>query len=227
MMARGLALNGAHKVYIIGRRQDVLQKAAESVPTGNIIPLVGDVTSKESLSSVVQSIEKDVGYINVLIANSGISGQPAKISPQMSIEDFQKEMWSADFAAYLNTFAVNTAAAWYTVIAFLALLDRGNKKGNVKQKSQVIATSSIASFNRVVLSGYSYGQSKAALTHMMKQLATGLAPYGIRANVLCPGCECPCVSKEDTIPHKHDRTNIPNSLPLRHGKSISGQDRLH
>jgi NAD(P)-dependent dehydrogenase (short-subunit alcohol dehydrogenase family) len=78
-------------------------------------------------------------------------------------------------------------AVWYTIIAFLGLLDTGNKKGNVEQKSQVIATSSIGSFNRTVPGGFAYGQSKAATTHMMKQLATSLAPLGIRSNILAPG----------------------------------------
>jgi NAD(P)-dependent dehydrogenase (short-subunit alcohol dehydrogenase family) len=191
MMTRALVLNGAHKVYIIGRRQDVLQKAAESVATGSVIPLVGDVTSKESLLSLVQTIEKDVGYINVLIANSGIIGPTAQTSKDMSLEEFQKEMWKTDFADYVNAFAVNTAGVWYTTIAFLGLLDKGNKKGNVKQQSQVIATSSIGGFNRAVPGGYSYGQTKAAVTHMTKQLATGLVPYGIRANVICPGRKRP------------------------------------
>ena len=74
MMARALALNGAHKVYIVGRRKDVLEKASQSVSTNNIIPLVGDVTSKEALASVVSTVQSEVGYINLLIANSGILG---------------------------------------------------------------------------------------------------------------------------------------------------------
>jgi NAD(P)-dependent dehydrogenase (short-subunit alcohol dehydrogenase family) len=67
-------------------------------------------------------------------------------------------------------------------------LDAGNKKGNVEQKSQVIATSSIGGFNRVPLAGFAYGTSKAAATHLMKQFATSLAPHDIRSNVIAPGC---------------------------------------
>jgi NAD(P)-dependent dehydrogenase (short-subunit alcohol dehydrogenase family) len=78
---------------------------------------------------------------------------------------------------------------WFTIVAFLGLLDAGNKKGNLEQKSQVIATSSIGSLNRNVPGGFAYGQSKAATTHMMKQLATNLAPLGIRSNILAPGCK--------------------------------------
>ena len=188
MMTQALALNGAHKVYIIGRRKEVLYETAKKSPHGNIIPLVGDVTSKDSLQSIVSHIEKEVGYINVLIANSGVQG-PADnpISAQKSLEEYQSILWNQSFEDYSNVFSVNVAAVFFSIIAFLKLLDAGNKKGNVEQKSQVIATSSIGGFNRNVPGGYAYGQSKAGTTHLIKQMATQLVPYGIRSNVIVPG----------------------------------------
>lgn len=191
MMARALALNGASKVYIIGRRKDKLEAAAASVSTGNIIPIVGDVTSKGDLSSIVSTIQSEVGHINVLIANSGILGPQSSLPPTSisSVGDFQKAYGDSSFQEYAETFNVNSVAVWFTVVAFLGLLDAGNKKGNVVQKSQVIATSSIASFNRGVPGGFAYGQSKAATTHLIKQLATGLVPFDIRSNAIAPGCK--------------------------------------
>ncbi|KAE9380591.1 NAD(P)-binding protein [Stipitochalara longipes BDJ] len=189
MMARALALNGAHKVYIIGRRKEVLEKASKSVSTNNIIPLVGDVTSKDALSSIVSHITSEVGYINVLIANSGILGPQSaqKITSESTVADYQQAWGEWNFEDFADTFKLNTVAVWFTIVAFLGLLDAGNKKGNVEQKSQVISTSSIGGFNRNVPGGFAYGQSKAATTHMMKQLATNLAPLGIRSNILAPG----------------------------------------
>ena len=46
MMTKALALNGVNKVYIIGRRKEVIEAAAKESPHGNIIPIVGDITSK-------------------------------------------------------------------------------------------------------------------------------------------------------------------------------------
>ena len=43
MMAKALALNGAAKVYILGRRLAKLQEAAAQSPHGNIIPIACDV----------------------------------------------------------------------------------------------------------------------------------------------------------------------------------------
>ena len=190
MMTKALALNGAHKVYIIGRRLEVLEEATKESPHGNIIPIVGDVTSKSSLEAVVKQIEGEVGYINVLIANSGIAGPQSKPQNTLkSIDEFRSEMWKLSFEEFTNTFHVNTTAVFFTTIAFLGLLDAGNKRKNVEQLSQVIATSSIAGFSRQPPGGYAYGLSKAACTHLVKQLATTLVPYDIRANALAPGCK--------------------------------------
>lgn len=72
----------------------------------------------------------------------------------------------------------------------------GNKHGNVEQKSQVVATSSIGGFNKQNTGGYAYGQSKAACTHLVKQLAIALPQWDIRANVICPGCELPLSTQD-------------------------------
>ncbi|KAL9596712.1 MAG: hypothetical protein Q9219_005623 [cf. Caloplaca sp. 3 TL-2023] len=186
MMAKALAVNGARKVYIVGRRQEVLEAAAKEAT--NIVPLVGDVTSKDSLQSIAEQVKNDIGYVNVLIANSGIGGpQTPAITPQTSLEDYQSALWNLPQEEYERTFAVNVAAVHYTLVAFLHLLDAGNKKKNVEQQSQFIVTSSIGGFNRNVPGGYPYGQSKAAATLLVKQLATQMVPYSIRANAIAPG----------------------------------------
>ncbi|KAL8807053.1 MAG: hypothetical protein Q9200_004812 [Gallowayella weberi] len=180
MMANALASNGARKVYIVGRRKDVLESAAKASHHGNIVPLVGDVTSKESLQSIATHIEKDIGYFNCLICNSGILGpQTSSVIPQTSLNDYQKALWELPFDDYVQTFSVNVAAVHFTLVALLHLLHAGNEIGNVQQKSQVIVTSSIAGFNRIVPGGYPYGRSKAAVTHLAKQMATQMVPYGI------------------------------------------------
>lgn len=81
---------------------------------------------------------------------------------------------------FSRTFAVNATSVWYTTMAFLPLLDRGNKAGNLSWSSQVVVTSSIAGFNRKAPGGWAYGQSKAAATHAAKALAVVLPTWGIR-----------------------------------------------
>ena len=188
MIANALASNGAEKVYIVGRRKEVLESAAKAATRSNIIPIVGDVTSKNSLQSIVTQIEKEAGFINVLIANSGTTGpQTPPISPTTSLKDYQSALWNLPLDEYTGVFALNVSAVHFTIVAFLHLLHAGNEKRNVEQKSQVIVTSSIAGFNRNVPGGYAYGQSKAATTLLVKQMATQMVPYEIRANAIAPG----------------------------------------
>ncbi|CAG8952024.1 hypothetical protein HYFRA_00000760 [Hymenoscyphus fraxineus] len=179
MMAKALEANGA-KVYIIGRRLEHLEAAAKQA---------GDVTKKEDLQSVVDKITAEDGFINVLIANSGITGPTLEgfNKGTTSISEIREFFWKTDNSAFLQTFGVNVAAVFFSIIAFLELLDAGNQKGNVEQKSQVIATSSIGGFNRLPLAGWAYGPSKAAVTHLMKQVGTFFAPHGIRSNIIAPG----------------------------------------
>lgn len=180
MMALALAKNGASKVYIAGRRLEVLQKAAASAGP-NVIPLQCDVTSKSSLADAVKHIEQDAGYLNLLVCNSGIGGpQVAPIKPETTLDEWADSNFALEMDDYMNTFKVNSASVWFTSMAFLKLLDKGNKKGNVQQSSQIVVTSSIAAFNKKAPGGWPYGQSKAAATLAVKQLAVALPQWNIR-----------------------------------------------
>lgn len=135
-------------------------------------------------------IQNEVGYINLLVANSGIAGPSGSVAPGASIKEVQETLLKVPMEEFTNTYHVNCTAVFYTVIAFLNLLDEGNKRSRYSGgRSQVIATSSIGSFNRKITAGFAYGTSKAATTMMLKVLATYLVPYRIRANILCPGCK--------------------------------------
>ncbi|KAI0174569.1 short chain dehydrogenase [Pestalotiopsis sp. NC0098] len=190
MMAKALAENGAAAVYILGRRMEVLETAAASIGKPSVKPLVCDVTSKDSLQAAADRVKQELGHVNLLICNSGIGGPQTvrpTAKPALTVEEFAAANWDVPMDEYTQTFAVNVTSVWYTTMAFLALLDAGNKKGNVEQKSQVIATSSIAGFNKDAPGGYAYGQSKAAATHLIKALSVALPKWDIRANVICPG----------------------------------------
>jgi NAD(P)-dependent dehydrogenase (short-subunit alcohol dehydrogenase family) len=126
----------------------------------------------------------------VLVANAGLSGPSLQgLAADAPIEDVAGHMLGWTTESFNETFAINTTGVFFTAASFLTLLDAGNKNGGLKQKSQIIVTSSIGGFNRNPLVGFAYGGSKAALTHITKQLSTFLGPYRIRANIIAPGCE--------------------------------------
>ncbi len=147
------------------------------------------MTSKVDLDRAVSEIKSAVGYVNVVVANSGVSGPAMDGMPSNpSLSQYRDHLWGWDAEDFTNTYAVNTTAVFYTVTAFLELLSEGNKQGNLKQRSQAIAVASIAGYNRMPLAGYAYSSSKAGVIHMMKQFSTSLGQFNIRANVIAPGC---------------------------------------
>ncbi|TKA80543.1 hypothetical protein B0A55_02003 [Friedmanniomyces simplex] len=188
MMTQAFATAGAAKIYIIGRRKDKLDAAAQSAPD-RIIPLVGDVTSKDSLWQMAEHIERGTGYINLLCCNSGSMEPRLGVSTtDVPVAEFRRKCKDLEPEDWNTTFATNSTAVAFSTFAFLELLDAGNRKGNCEgRKSQVIVTTSIAGFLRVPALVGAYPASKAAATHLVKGLAGALVPYSIRVNGLAPG----------------------------------------
>ncbi|THH05381.1 hypothetical protein EW145_g4838 [Phellinidium pouzarii] len=182
MMATALENNGA-TVYILGRRLELLEKAAkENAKHGELIPLQCDVTSRENLLSVVETIKKQQGSINILVNNSGVMynlAQPP--APTDDIKTLQEKLWNAGTPEELSrTFDVNVTAVYYTIVAFLELLNAGNKRASStgEQTSQIITIGSIAGFRRDhLVSSLSYSASKAAVMHMGNVLANILKDW--------------------------------------------------
>ncbi|KAF3385432.1 Gluconate 5-dehydrogenase [Penicillium rolfsii] len=212
MMAKALEANGA-KVYIIGRRFEVLQAAAKQAKFNNIHPLQGSITSHTELQSAVDHINTQDGYINLLINNAGISTpnlgpHNTRPTPKWDIVKVRDYWFQKSFEDYAAVFETNTTAALMVTFAFLELLDKGNKvraagagspgaltngngiaNGGTSRpyiRSQVITVSSVGGLGRDN-SAFIYGASKAGTTHMMKNLATYLAPWRIRVNIAAPG----------------------------------------
>jgi NAD(P)-dependent dehydrogenase (short-subunit alcohol dehydrogenase family) len=160
---------------------------------------VGDVTSKVDLEQITKRISSEVGHINLLVANAGTTGPMFgdRISicgpDQSPLSDVQKDLWNIDQDAFLNTFKTNIGGPFWSIVAFLPLLDAGNRKGNVVQSSHVVATGSEAAYDRIPIPHYTYSASKAGLTHMMKQFATTFVKYKIRFNVIAPGRKSLCL----------------------------------
>ncbi|TDL19679.1 NAD-binding protein [Rickenella mellea] len=195
MMATALENNGAI-VYVLGRRLDVLEKAAtENSKHGNIIAIQCDITARESLLNAVELIKQQRGYIDLLINNAGVARHTL---PQVATETssdvtlFQQSLWNiGSVEDWATTFTTNVTAVYYTTVAFLELLHLGNAR-NTKSpgapSSQVVTVGSVAAFRRDARTlSLSYGLSKSAVTHLAKTLANVLLPWNIRSNVIAPG----------------------------------------
>ncbi|KAH9831396.1 NAD-P-binding protein [Rhodofomes roseus] len=198
MISTALENNGAI-VYIVGRRKEPLEKAAkERSKYGNIIPIQGDISSKESLKSVAEAIKQKHGYINLLVNNAGVllAQQPKLPTPADTGNDItklQEALWNTETPeTFRTTFDVNVAGVWFTTVAFLELLHEGNKRALAPDgsgvSSQVITISSLASLRRDSgIFSLSYTVSKAAVQHLGKMMAHYLKDWKIRSNIINPG----------------------------------------
>ncbi|KAH6702640.1 short chain dehydrogenase [Verticillium dahliae] len=235
MLTTALATNGAAKVYILGRREAVLREAAAAIGP-NVHALVCDVSATSSLAAAAATVARETGHVDLLLCNAGVGGPQVKAPT----EGMTAAAWAAqhlDHAqdAYTRTFDVNVSAVWYTTMAFLALLDAGNKRSEMKKReggappsSQVIVTSSIGAFNKTAPGGWAYGQSKAAVTLLAKHLAGVLPRWDIRANCIAPGCELLVSSllRPSTSSVAHVETVFPSEMaaPIVKLYTGDGQD---
>ncbi|KAF2761912.1 NAD(P)-binding protein [Pseudovirgaria hyperparasitica] len=210
-IASALAHSGAKRVYILGRRLDLLQDAA--CQYHNVTPLQCDVTSIDSIRTAVEVVRKESDHVDVLINNAGIIGpNHLDVHKAETIEDLSGILLR-DWDKWEPTFATNTTAIVGVSAAFLPLLDAANRRkgwesgrkvaqrarsreinglaegvdGSDPRTAQIISVTSIVSFNRNITDGLAYSSSKAGATHVAKMLTTLLAPWGIRSNVIAPG----------------------------------------
>lgn len=125
--------------------------------------------------------------------NSGVMyNQIIPPSPDDDIKTFQEKLWNSGTPEeFTRTFEVNVTAVYYTTVAFLELLDAGNKRPEKQPgapTSQVVTTSSIGAFRRDENTfSMSYNASKAAVLHLGKILANTFKRWQIRSNIIAPG----------------------------------------
>jgi len=190
MATQALAANGA-RVYITGRRPEVLENAAKShSPTsggGEIIPIGPcDVTKKEDLESLISRISSKEKYINLLITNAGISGPKAEPNSSSATEVKDNLFNSESFSEWSSTFNTNVSSVYFTTVAFLPLLQAG-KESHGHLSASVIVISSMSGIMRHAQGHFSYNAAKGATVHLAKLMSYEFKKVGIRVNSIAPG----------------------------------------
>ncbi|KAJ2983408.1 hypothetical protein NQ176_g706 [Zarea fungicola] len=194
-MALALDANGASKVFVIGRREDKLKDVASEAINGSIIPIVGDITCKNSLQSAYEQVAAQTDYIDLLVPNSGVIGPPAGPKQgEISLSQLQNYLLDVPMEEFSDVFKVNVTGTFYSAVTFLPLLDAANSRRPppvagvlATPRPQIIIVSSIAGFLRVGLTGYAYHSSKAATNMLIKMLSSVLTKHNIRVNGIAPG----------------------------------------
>jgi len=184
-MTQAFASNGA-RVYIVGRRLEVLEKTAkthsEDLPSGGaILPIQGDVSSKESITAILEQIKAKEKYIDVLVNNSGIPGPFWAPEGKTTADEIGESLFATDYAESMSVLQTNMLGYFYVSGAFISLLSKS------PNNPQIINITSVAAFGRNIPPGIIYSMTKAADTHLTKMLSTHLRNTNVRVNAIAPG----------------------------------------
>ena len=168
---RGIGANVARELAAAGMQVAVGARSVDQVETvaGEIggLALELDVTSRASIEAAVARTEAELGPIELLVANAGISG------PSEPLAD-PDEWW--------HTFEVNVRGVYLCNDAVATrMLERGS--------GRIVNVASGAAYLPSVRAGGStaYGASKAAVHRFSELLAAQLAPQGVFVFSISPG----------------------------------------
>jgi NAD(P)-dependent dehydrogenase (short-subunit alcohol dehydrogenase family) len=173
--AKTLAAAGA-AVVLAGRRVERLKTLrAEIEGDGGDAHVVGlDVTDIGSIKSAVAHAETEMGSIDILVNNSGVS-------TTQRIQDVSEDDY--DFI-----FDTNVKGAFFVaqeVGKRMLARARGAAPGTYTG-GRIINIASMAGLKVLPQIG-AYAMSKAAVVHMTKAMALEWGRFGINVNAICPG----------------------------------------
>jgi 3-oxoacyl-[acyl-carrier protein] reductase len=163
--ARELASAGA-RVAVSARTPDQVESVACEIDG---LPLVVDVSDWESVQAMVAQVERELGPVDVLVNNAGISGGRARV-------------WEVEPADWWRVFEVNVLGAFHCCRAVLpGMIERGSGRiVNVGSGAGYLPVSMTASES-------AYGASKAALYRFGETLTTQLEGTGVYVFTISPG----------------------------------------
>ncbi|MDK2896928.1 MAG: hypothetical protein PWP04_1048 [Candidatus Atribacteria bacterium] len=163
---------------------------------GNCLAVTVDVTSKEDVSSAVETVGEKLGTPGILVNNVGVYCKGDVLS--FTEDDFEKLM------------KVNVEGTLFCS-KYVASKMKEKNCGVIVNVASEAGIVGIA--NQII-----YNLTKAAAISITKSCAIDLAPYGIRVNCVCPGTTfTPLVAeslKKESDPEKAKKA-LEESRPLK------------
>ena len=173
--ARTLARAGAAVVLAARRIERLKTLRAEIEAAGGDAHVVGlDVTDPTSIKAAVAHAETEMGTLDILVNNSGVSTTQRLI-----------DVTPDDYDHIMDT---NTRGAFFVaqeVGKRMIARARGAAPGTFTG-GRIVNVASMAGLRVLGQIGV-YAMSKAAVVHMTRAMALEWGRYGINVNALCPG----------------------------------------
>jgi NAD(P)-dependent dehydrogenase (short-subunit alcohol dehydrogenase family) len=172
---RGIGANIARELATAGMRVAVAARTRKQVEqvAGEIggLALEVDVSDEASVGRMVRDTERELGAIDLLVNNAGVSG-PSGVP-----------IWELDVAGWWRVFEINMLGVHLCCRAVLrAMVERGS--------GRIVNVGSGSAYLPVGSGGYgdsAYGPSKAAVSRYGEVLAAQLARHSVAVFTISPG----------------------------------------
>ena len=157
------------RVVLVDSDAEAIKAAVSSiratVPTAQVVPVVGDVGLEETATHVVAETMKAFGALDVLVNLAGIRAYEP-------LAEAKRDTWDALIKVNLLSYA-------YLIRESLEPL-RACRRGSIINVASTHAVNPRAGMGQ-------YDVTKAGIISLTKTLAFEEAKHGIRANAVCPG----------------------------------------
>ena len=169
-IGRGLALEIASRggqLALVARREDLLSEIVDEAKQRNVkaVAATADVRDAKAVREAADRFRKELGPIDVLIANAGIgtSDHATRLTPEHAA----------------NVISINMLGAVNSVAAVLPEMVE-------RKHGRLVAISSLAAYRGLAKSA-AYCASKAALTAYFESLRIDLRNTGVGVTIIHPG----------------------------------------
>lgn len=167
-IARSLAKDGA-KIVITDINDETIAKAVAEIKALGVdaMGVKMDVTNKEQIKAMTETVVKAWGRIDILVNNAGGS-----LNTPYKLEEIEEKHWNL-------VVDVNLKGAF---LSCQQVIPQMLKQG----KGVIVNISALAGHWRASLAGVQYTAAKAGVEGLSRQFAYDYGPYGIRVNALAP-----------------------------------------
>ena len=154
--------------YTLGSTEQLEATAERCRELGRrVVTVLCDVRDHEGVDQAVSSVVTEIGKVDVLINNAGISS-PTGASHELSVEGWRRVL------------DINLDGSWHMGRAVARhMIERG-------EGGAIINIASAAGL-KAFPSNVAYVVSKHGVVGLTRAMAVDLAPFRIRVNALCPG----------------------------------------